>query len=103
MGSQEGRLPVRNTSLTFRKAQSERETRAFIREEKVEVLQEHIRTRTLALPASISIAGLFEGYRIAAQRAITEADVEAATAKPVVVKKWKSKQARQMNLSCQKE
>ena len=87
MGSQEGRLLVRNTSLTFRKAQSERETRAFIREEKVEVLQEHIRTRTLALPASISIAGLFEGYRVAAQRAITEEDVEVTTMKSVVVKR----------------
>ena len=103
MGSQEGRQPVRNTSLTFRKAQSERETRAFIREEKVEVLQEHIRTRTLALPASISIAGLFEGYRVAAQRAMTEADIEVTTMKPLVVKKRKSKQVRRMDLSCQKE
>ena len=87
MGSQEGRLSVRNTSLTFRKAQSERETRAFFRDVKVEVSQEHIRTRTLALPASISIAGFFEGYRVAAQRAMTEADVEVTTMKPVVVKK----------------
>ena len=92
-GSSEGRIPNRNTSLTFRKATATKETRSVIKEAKEdELLEPMTRKRILSLPASISIAGLFEGYRVAAQRAITDAvKVEGKEIQPHMATKVKVK------------